>query len=240
MTGPIGAVHKRTGISDHLAAGPPRSCRARAAAYLRRQLVIPVLAGDAVERREIEVVIQGGAPYVECAGDLTHVSPRPHRKRSGLLLGGEFEWAAAEPADGLGHLTAGLRALTNQLALKFRQGGEQVQLQLAVRSRRVDRLSQRSKRDVSLLEQRNDVDQVAQAAAEAIEPLHDERVAGAQVVQAGFELGALADRAGADVAEDSRGAGLLERVELKGDGPAGGWTRGRSRSVDRRRCRCHH
>jgi hypothetical protein len=119
MTGPIGAVHKRTGISDHLAAGPPRSCRARAAAYLCRQLVIPVLAGDAVERREIEVVIQGGAPYVECAGDLTHghVSPRPHRKRSGLLLGGEFERAAAEPAGGLGHLTAGLRALTNQLTL---------------------------------------------------------------------------------------------------------------------------
>ena len=39
---------------------------------LRRQPVVAALAGDAVERWEVEVVVQGGAPDAEGAGDLAH------------------------------------------------------------------------------------------------------------------------------------------------------------------------
>jgi hypothetical protein len=68
---------------------------------------------------------------------------------------------------------------------------------------------------VSLLELGDDVDEVPQAATEAVEPPHHERVAGTHVVKARVELRALADRPGPDVFEDAGAAGLLERVELQ-------------------------
>src|SRR5919204_1464429 len=62
----------------------------------------------------------------------------------------------------------------------------------------VDRLAQRQERDVALLELAYHADQVVQAAAEAVQPPHHERVAVAHVVQAGVELRAATDRAGHD------------------------------------------
>jgi hypothetical protein len=56
---------------------------------------------------------------------------------------------------------------------------------------------------------------VVQAAAEPVQPPHDERIAAAQIIQAGVELRAAADRAGADIAVDPLAAGVLELGELQ-------------------------
>jgi hypothetical protein len=52
------------------------------------------------------------------------------------------------------------------------------------------------KRDLALLQSRDDVDQVPQATAEAVQAPDDERVAGQQVLQAGVELRPGSDRPG--------------------------------------------
>jgi hypothetical protein len=70
-------------------------------------------------------------------------------------------------------------------------------------------------RDVSLFESRDQVNQVAEAAAESIQSPHDQGVTRAEVVEAGVELWATADRSGADVAEDADAPSLLKRVELQ-------------------------
>ena len=101
------------------------------------------------------------------------------------------------------------------MSLELGQGGEDVQLQLAGGGGGVDRLAQGVERDPSLFELGDDVDQMAQAATQAVEPPDHEGVASAQVIQAVLELRALADRARPDVAEDASAAGLLERVELQ-------------------------
>lgn len=101
------------------------------------------------------------------------------------------------------------------MSLELGQGGEDVQLQLAGRGGGVDRLAQGLERDPSLFEPGDDVDQMAQAATQAVKPPDHEGVASAQVIQAVLELRALADRARPDVAEDASAAGLLERVELQ-------------------------
>ena len=68
---------------------------------------------------------------------------------------------------------------------------------------------------------------MSQPAAEPVEAPDDERVAGAQVVQARVELWAVADRSGADVAEDRPvlAAGGRERVELQREVLLAGVTR---------------
>ena len=90
-----------------------------------------------------------------------------------------------------------------------------MQLQAACCGGGVNRLSQRPERNVSLFEARNQIDQVAEAAAEAIQSPHHQRVTRAEVVETGVELWAMADRSGADVAEDADAPGLLKRVELQ-------------------------
>jgi hypothetical protein len=59
------------------------------------------------------------------------------------------------------------------------------------------------------------VDQIEVLSAEPIEAPRDERVAGAEVVEAGLELGATADRPRAYFLVDELAPGLLERVELQ-------------------------
>jgi hypothetical protein len=61
------------------------------------------------------------------------------------------------------------------------------------------------------------IDQVLEAAAEAVQAPDHERVAGSEELKAGVELGAIAQRPGADIAEYASAAGLLERVELQGE-----------------------
>ena len=90
-----------------------------------------------------------------------------------------------------------------------------MQLQAACRGGRVDGLSERPEGDVSLFESRDQIDQVAEAAPEAIQPPHDQRVTRTEVVEAGVEFWAMADRSGADVTEDPDAPGLLKRVELQ-------------------------
>ena len=53
-----------------------------------------------------------------------------------------------------------------------------------------------------------------EASTEAIQPPHHERVADSEVVQAGLELRAPAQRSGADVVVDPLAADALECVEL--------------------------
>ena len=107
------------------------------------------------------------------------------------LLRGEFHRTAAEPAGGLGDLPAGLGALPDELALELGQGGEDVQLQLAGRGGGVDRLAQGVEREPSLFELGDDVDQMAQAATQAVKPPDHEGVASAQVIQAASSCGRL-------------------------------------------------
>ena len=61
-----------------------------------------------------------------------------------------------------------------------------MQLQLVGGGGGVDRLAQRQKRDVALLELGDRVDEVAQAAAEAVQSLHHERVAGPEKFEQGL------------------------------------------------------
>ena len=80
----------------------------------------------------------------------------------------------------------------------------------------VSMLSRRDrKRGLALLQSRDDVDQVAQAAPEAVQAPDDERVAGQQLLQASVELRPGSDRPGPDVLIDAFAAGVLERVELE-------------------------
>src|SRR5450755_996982 len=106
-------------------------------------------------------------------------------------------------------------ALADQLAFELSKRGEQVQLQAAGGGRGVDAVAQRSERDLALLEVGDDVDQVAQAAAEAVQAPDHQRVAGEEVLQAGVELRAGSDRPGPDVLVDALAAVVLERVELE-------------------------
>src|SRR5450631_1606072 len=127
---------------------------------------------------------------------------------SGVMTLGRPPWrprarAALRPA-----------ALEDQLALELGKRGEQVQLQAAGGGRGVDALAQRSERDLALLQSGDDVDQVPQAAAGAVQA-PDERVAGQQLLQARVELRPGPDRPGPDVLVDALTAGMLERVELE-------------------------
>jgi hypothetical protein len=128
---------------------------------------------------------------------------------SGVMTLGRPPWrprarAALRPA-----------ALEDQLAFELGKRGEQVQLQAAGGGRGVDALAQGSERDLALLQSRDDVDQVAQAAPEAVQAPDDELVAGQQLLQAGVELRSGSDRPGPDVLVDAFAAGVLERVELE-------------------------
>ena len=96
---------------------------------------------------------------------------------------------AALTAASSGGLAARPGALADQLAFELRQRREQVQLQAPGRRAGVDRFGQRPERDLSLLQLADQLDEMPQASAEAIEPPHHERVAGAKVVDAGVELG---------------------------------------------------
>lgn len=111
-------------------------------------------------------------------------------------------------------------ALEDQLALELAKRGEQVQLQAAGGGRGVDALAQGSDRDLVLLQSRDDVDQVAHAAPEAVQAPDDERVAGRQLLQTGIEL--RPDRIDPDVLVDAFAAGVLERVELEREVPRAG------------------
>ncbi len=119
------------------------------------------------------------------------------------------------------------------MSLELGKRGEQVQLQAAGGGRGVDALAQRSERDLALLQSRDDVDQVPQAAAEAVQAPDDERVAGA--------AGAPSTRRAADGPGSTRTRrpgrrahsrrARARRAEARG--PARGWRRAHSRSGDR-------
>ena len=82
-----------------------------------------------------------------------------------------------------------LAALADQLALELRQRSEQVQLQRPGGRVGVDRLGQRPERDLALVQLADELDQVPKTSPEPVEAPHDQRVAGAEVVEASVELG---------------------------------------------------
>jgi hypothetical protein len=94
------------------------------------------------------VVIQRGPANPERPRDLAHrhVTTLAHRQRRGLLVGGELQPAAAEPAGGLRGPAPGLAALADQLALELGQRGEQMKREPPG----VDVLMQRPERDLAL------------------------------------------------------------------------------------------
>ena len=137
------------------------------------------------------MLVQRRAAYAERAGDLRHrqLALRAHRLGGGKLLRRDQLRAPAKPAAGAGGFASGRRALADQLALELRQGGEQVQLQPPGGRVGVDRLGQRPERDLAFLQLADELDEVPEASAEPIQPPDDERVASAEVVEAGVELG---------------------------------------------------
>ena len=155
------------------------------------------------------------------------MSPRSlHGQRRRSLLRGEFHRTAAEPAGGLGDLPADLGALSDELTLVM--PGAECRSNSA-RAPKMWNCNRPAEVVVSIcsVSERKPIsrswrfsigfDQVFEAAAEAVQAPDHERVAGSEELKAGVELGAMAQRPGADIAEYASAAGLPERVELQGE-----------------------
>jgi hypothetical protein len=93
----------------------------------------------------------------------------------------------AAPARGLaapaGRGQSGSGALSDELSLEFREGGEEVEGEPAGGAGRVEGLAQGAQAHVALGEGRDDGDEVAERAAEAVEPPYDDDVARPGVVE---------------------------------------------------------
>ena len=124
--------------------------------------------------------------------------------------------ATAEPTTSTRRLQARLRALTDQLALELGDRAEDVEHQAPGGGRGVDPLREAAKTELPALELADQLDQMPQRAAEAIQAPHHQRVlAVAQLLERPLELRPLRKRSRRGVAEPARAAGRFERVELQ-------------------------
>src|SRR5436305_9553119 len=170
--------------------------------------------------RVIQVAIQGCAADADRLGDLLHgVLPAGEQLTSDaqLLLGDHGPAAAAPPA-GARRLQARLGALADELALELGDRPEDVEHQPTRRARGVDPLRQAAKTEPALPELANQLDQMPQAPAQAIQPPHHQHVlAVTQLLQRPLELRPFAQRPRRGVAEPPLTPGRFERVELQRD-----------------------
>ena len=141
-----------------------------------------------------DVAIEGDRLDVEFLGDLGNRGIAAlHSGLGETNLGlGEGELAAAPSSSGAGRFQSGDGALTDQLALEFRQGGEDAEDEAAGRGCRVDLSAlarQYAQADPTLRKLLHDTDKVVQVAPEAIQLPHDQGIALAQCLEAGVKPG---------------------------------------------------
>jgi hypothetical protein len=106
------------------------------------------------------------------------------------------------------------RPLADQFALELGQRPEDVEDQLPATRRRVDLLRQALEADPRLCQGIEQLDEIRERAAEAIEPPDDERVTGATEVKCFPETRPLSLRPTHRVGEDLLAADCLKRVAL--------------------------
>ena len=147
-----------------------------------------------------------------------------HRSGQGDLGGGERWFAPSPAAPGARGFEARPGALADEVALELGQGGEDVEDQLAARRRGVDMLLQAFEADAARVEGVDGIDQVREGAAEPVELPDDESVARAEVVQGGFQAGAVGFRAAGDVGIETLrvAAGGEQGVALQVEALVGG------------------
>ncbi len=155
-----------------------------------------------------QVAVEGRDADAEHLGDRRHAHVLAHRLRRGDLVRCERRWSAADAAAFAGGCDAGAGPLADDLALELRERAEDVEGEPPAAGGGVDVLGQRPERDLARLELLDELDQVLEAAAEAVQAPDDERVAGLQEREALVELGPVFERSGADVAEDASAAGV--------------------------------
>ena len=123
--------------------------------------------------------------------------------------------ASAQPAVGTGRMQPSHRAVADQIALKLRQRGEDVKLELAHGTGGVDAFVQAAEPDLALLQIFHLLYKVLERAPQAIQAPDDQGVAGAHEGESRLQARSLGLGAAHLVGEDLRAAGLLERVGLE-------------------------
>src|SRR5450755_3811045 len=100
---------------------------------------------------------------------------------------------------------------------RVRRAPEQLELKCALRCRGDGGLGDRQEADLARFEVVDELDQMLEASAEAIEAPDDEHVAGAHVVKRASELGSMPERSRGDIPKDPLAASLMKRIELEGN-----------------------
>jgi hypothetical protein len=136
-----------------------------------------------------------------------------HHKRSFIFV--QRFRPAAVPPPGPCRLQTRLRPLSDEVALEFRQGGEEVEGELPARRGGVNRFLEAFELDALRFQGVHPADQVFEGAAQAVEPPHHKRVAPAQDFQRFYKSRPLAERAADFVDEDLLAAGRPEGVVLE-------------------------
>ena len=165
-------------------------------------------ADVAVDRHGGDAAGGGDFGHGELAGV---VHPLSFVDQRGCHLG----FAPASPASGSGGGEAGLGAFADQGSLVLGHEREHAEDEGAVRGGGVDQpVAQRPDSDAAGLQGSDDVDQVAQVAAEPVDPPDDQGVPGTEIGQAGRLLRPVDLRAAGPVGVDLQAVLGRERVEL--------------------------
>src|SRR5450755_548367 len=164
------------------------------------------------------MAIHRGAADADRVGDLLHgvLATGEHVAGDAQLFVGDDCAATAEPTTSARRVQARLRALTDQLALELSDRAEDVEYQAPGGGRGVDALGQAAKPELPALKLADQLDQMPQRAADAIQaPHHQGVLAVAQLLQRPLELRPLRKRSRRGVAEPPGTARRFERVELQ-------------------------
>jgi hypothetical protein len=194
----------------------PRSGVRAPAAHVRRRLSLhrPPSGGAPLARQG---AVDGGPAHPQRLGD------RPDRVLAAVVqLAGDGRLRrrhdrgpAALPAPGAGGGQAGGGALPDEIALELGQRAEEVEHQPAALRGGVDALAEALEAHAPALEVADDVQQVAQGAAQPVELPDQERVAGAELVEHLRQLRSGRQGAAGGIHEDAVAAGGAQGVELE-------------------------
>ena len=134
---------------------------------------------------------------------------------NGISIAGAQAGIAADATSAARSLQAGFGALGDQRALELSDRPQHLQGEHPLWRHGVDRISQAAKMPAAGFELFNDGEQVADRAGEAIEPDHDEGLAGADLAQQARQHGAAAIGAGGVLLEDRVATGGVQFVALR-------------------------
>ena len=134
-------------------------------------------------------------------------------------MGGvQFPLPSPQPAAGARSGQPGTGPFPDEVALELGQRAEDVKDQFAARGGGIDALGQAAQANLALLEGGDDLDEVPQGAAQAVQAPDDQGIAGAHVGQRLREAGPLGGRAALGIGEHTLTAGSLEGILLQGEG----------------------